>query len=115
MKSIIAVTNKHTAKLHHVGSLYILTYDARKLKHKMQGKDIGTQNMVSVKTKVFSPLSLLFTCHFYYYVPIIKFYALCEKENCLEVDLLFITNSLKSGSKNIADCFVHDCSRESLQ
>ena len=34
MKSIIAVTNKHTAKLHHVGSLYILTYDARKLKHK---------------------------------------------------------------------------------
>ena len=30
----IAVTNKHTAKLHHVGSLYILTYDARKLKHK---------------------------------------------------------------------------------
>ena len=31
--SIIAVTNKHTAKLHHVGSLYILTYDARKLKH----------------------------------------------------------------------------------
>ena len=34
MYSIIAVTNKHTAKLHHVGSLYILTYDARKLKHK---------------------------------------------------------------------------------
>ena len=33
MKSLIAVTNKHTAKLHHVGSLYILTYDARKLKH----------------------------------------------------------------------------------
>ena len=32
---IIAVTNKHTAKLHHVGSLYILTYDARKLKHKI--------------------------------------------------------------------------------
>ena len=30
-----AVTNKHIAKLHHVGSLYILTYDARKLKHKM--------------------------------------------------------------------------------
>jgi len=28
-----AVTNKHTAKLHHVGSLYILTYDAQKLKH----------------------------------------------------------------------------------
>jgi hypothetical protein len=24
MYSIIAVTNKHTAKLHHVGSLYIL-------------------------------------------------------------------------------------------
>ena len=30
----IETTNKHTAKLHHVGSLYILTYDARKLKHK---------------------------------------------------------------------------------
>ena len=30
----IAVTNKHTAKLHHVGSLYMLTYDARKIKHK---------------------------------------------------------------------------------
>jgi len=36
MKSIIAVTDKHTAKLHHVGPLYILTYDARKLKHKIQ-------------------------------------------------------------------------------
>ena len=35
MLSNIAVTNKHTAKLHHVGSLYILTYDARKLKHKI--------------------------------------------------------------------------------
>ena len=34
MYSNIAVTNKHTAKLHHVGSLYILTYNARKLKHK---------------------------------------------------------------------------------
>ena len=34
---IIAVTNKHTAKLHHVGSLYILTYDARKPKHKIYG------------------------------------------------------------------------------
>jgi hypothetical protein len=34
MHSIIAVTNKHTGKLHHVGSLYILTYDARKIKHK---------------------------------------------------------------------------------
>ena len=34
MYSIIAVTNKHTAKLHHVGSLYILTYDARKPKYK---------------------------------------------------------------------------------
>ena len=33
MYSIIAVTNKHTAKLHHIGSLYILTYDTRKLKH----------------------------------------------------------------------------------
>ena len=32
----IAVTNKHTAKLNHVGSLYILTYDARKLKHKIK-------------------------------------------------------------------------------
>ena len=35
MYSIIAVTNIHIAKLHHVGSLYILTYDARKLKHKI--------------------------------------------------------------------------------
>jgi hypothetical protein len=35
MYSNIAVTNKHTAKLHRVGSLYILTYDARKLKHKV--------------------------------------------------------------------------------
>ena len=35
MYSNIAVTNKHTAKLHHVGFLYILTYDARKLKHKI--------------------------------------------------------------------------------
>ena len=26
MYSIIAVTNKHTAKLHHVGSLYILYF-----------------------------------------------------------------------------------------
>ena len=34
MESIITVTNKHTAKKHHVGSLYMLTYDARKLKHK---------------------------------------------------------------------------------
>ena len=36
MYSIIAVINKHIAKLHHVGFLYILTYDARKLKHKIQ-------------------------------------------------------------------------------
>jgi len=35
MYSNIAVINKHTANLHHAGSLYILTYDARKLKHKM--------------------------------------------------------------------------------
>ena len=35
MYSIIAVTNKHTAKLLNVGSLYILTYDVRKLKHKI--------------------------------------------------------------------------------
>jgi hypothetical protein len=34
MYSIIAVTNKHTAKLHHVGSLYILTYDELKIKQK---------------------------------------------------------------------------------
>jgi hypothetical protein len=31
----LLVINKHTAKLHHVGSLYILTYDARKIKHKI--------------------------------------------------------------------------------
>jgi len=36
MYSIIAVTNKHTAKLYHVGSLYILTYDAMKLRHKIK-------------------------------------------------------------------------------
>ena len=42
MYSIIAVTNKHTAKLHHVGSLYILTYDARKLKHKVVGRRLKT-------------------------------------------------------------------------
>ena len=35
MQCNIAVTNKHTAKLHHVGSLYILTYDARKPKHRL--------------------------------------------------------------------------------
>ena len=35
MQRFIAVTNKHTAKLHHIGSLYILTYDARKPKHKI--------------------------------------------------------------------------------
>jgi hypothetical protein len=35
MYSNIAVTNKHTAKLQRFGSLYILTYDARKLKHKI--------------------------------------------------------------------------------
>ena len=39
----IAVTNKHTAKLHHVGSLYILTYDARKLKHKIPVTVCDTQ------------------------------------------------------------------------
>jgi hypothetical protein len=32
---IINCNNKHTDKLHHVGSLHILTYDARKLKHKI--------------------------------------------------------------------------------
>ena len=41
MYSIIAVTNKHTAKLHHVGSLYILTYDARKLKHKRENSVVS--------------------------------------------------------------------------
>jgi hypothetical protein len=79
-------------------------------------EDLGTQNMISVKTKVLSALlSFSFTCHFYYYVPIIKFYALCEKENCLEVDLLFIINTLKFGSKNIAEFFVHGCPREGVQ
>jgi hypothetical protein len=43
MQSIIAVTNKHTAKLHHVGSLYILTYDVRKIKHKIHGKEFVHQ------------------------------------------------------------------------
>ena len=41
MYSIIGVTNKYTAKLHHVDSLYILTYDARKLKHKIQTLSLG--------------------------------------------------------------------------
>jgi hypothetical protein len=36
MYSNIAFTNKHAAKLHHVGSLYTLTYDARKIKHKIR-------------------------------------------------------------------------------
>jgi len=40
MYSTIAVTNKHTAKLHHVGSLYILTYDARKLKRKIHVREL---------------------------------------------------------------------------
>ena len=37
----IAVTNEHTAKLHYVGSLYILTYDARKHKHKIHLKRVN--------------------------------------------------------------------------
>jgi hypothetical protein len=36
MSTITAVTNKNTAKLHHAGSLYILTYDARKIKYKIR-------------------------------------------------------------------------------
>ena len=48
MYSIIAVTNKHTAKLHHVGSLYTLTYDARKLKHKMNHKYFTVRVQVCV-------------------------------------------------------------------
>ena len=49
MQSIIAVTNKHTAKLHHVGSFYILTYDTRKLKHKI------SMNAVTTGVRVASP------------------------------------------------------------
>jgi hypothetical protein len=71
--------------------------------------------MISVKTKLLVPLLFLFTYHFCYYVSIIKFYALFEKENCLEVDLLFVINSLKFGSKNIADYFVHGPPREGIQ
>ena len=44
MWSIIAVSNKYTAKLHHVGSLYILTYDARKLKHKVHNFNLPSLN-----------------------------------------------------------------------
>ena len=36
MYSIIAVTNKHTAKLHHVGSLYILTQNYCNTVYKLQ-------------------------------------------------------------------------------
>ena len=43
MASITAVTNKHTAKLHHVGSLYILTYDVRNLKHKNEFETIFSE------------------------------------------------------------------------
>ena len=46
--SINAVTNRHTAKLHHVGSLYILTYDARKLKHKVYF-EIGKKKMSDLR------------------------------------------------------------------
>jgi hypothetical protein len=35
MQSIIAVTNKHTAKVHHVGSLYILTRLVLDIAHKI--------------------------------------------------------------------------------
>ena len=55
MYSIISVTNKHTAKLHHVGSLYILTYDARKIKHKTvkmrvhREKDIGIRSRLNTR------------------------------------------------------------------
>jgi hypothetical protein len=86
-------------------------------KKQIQEKDSGTQNMISVKTKLLLPLLLLFlfTCHFYYRVSIIKFYALFEKENCLEADLLFVINSLKFGSKTIADYFVHGSPREGIQ
>jgi len=31
--ALLQLLINNTAKLHHVGSLYILTYDARKLKH----------------------------------------------------------------------------------
>jgi hypothetical protein len=43
--TLITVTNKHTAKLHHVGSLYILTYDARKIKHKIHRCQTGKRDL----------------------------------------------------------------------
>ena len=43
MYSNIAVINKHTAKLHHVGSLCILTYDARKPKQKKKVETCNPQ------------------------------------------------------------------------
>jgi hypothetical protein len=36
MASALSHIVYRTAKLHHVGSLYILTYDARKIKHKIK-------------------------------------------------------------------------------
>ena len=54
MYSIIAVINKHTAKLHHVGSLYILNYDARKLKHKM------LNTFITIPTRSMGPVHQIF-------------------------------------------------------
>ena len=64
MYSIIAVTNKHTAKLHHVGSLYILTYDARKLKHKIQS--------IILDLTLKPPLPNLCTVIVYFYECLVK-------------------------------------------
>ena len=62
--SIIAVTNtsKHTAKLHHVASLYvyiyiyiyiyILTYDARKLKHKIDEVCVNPSEKLAFKLQL---------------------------------------------------------------
>ena len=53
---IIAVTNKHTAKLRHFGSLYILTYDARKLKHKIT---VDVWLLTSIYQKTFNNIMKL--------------------------------------------------------
>ena len=59
---------KHTAKLHHDGSLYILTYDARNLKHKILPTDFHVprdsvfcyRQQTNVLKKGFTDIMLLF-------------------------------------------------------
>jgi hypothetical protein len=46
---IINCNNKHTAKLQHVGSLYILTYDAGRIKHKKSKMFLIFPNQLTTK------------------------------------------------------------------